>query len=63
LDLELLFNQVVGIFRHYEEAPEDDGSLQAALSTQIRNTNYENRGAAVQDCAGPKKNQESRPPK
>ena len=48
LDLELLLNQIGGIFKPDEEAPENDDSLQAAaLSTQIRKTNYENRGAAA----------------
>ncbi len=60
LDLELLFNQIGGIFKPCEEAPYDDGSLQAALLAQVRKTHYENRGAAVQDRTGPKKNQESR---
>ncbi len=51
-----------GIFKPDEEAPEDDGSLQAALSAQVRKTDYKNRGTAVQDRAWPNKNQESRSP-
>ncbi len=45
LDLELLFNQICGLFEPDEEAPEDDGSLQAALAAQVRKTNYKCRGA------------------
>ncbi len=52
LDLELLFNQIVGIFKPNEEVLEDDSSLQAVISAQIRATNYENREAAVQDRKG-----------
>ena len=63
LDLEILLNQIEEIFKPDEEAPEDDDSLQTALSTQIRTTNYETRGAAAYDHNGPKKNQESRSPK
>ena len=60
LDLELLLNQIGGTFKPNEEAPEDDDSLQAALSAQIRKTNYENR---AHDHNGSEKNQESRSPK
>ena len=60
LDLELLLDQIGGIFKPNEEAPEDDDSLQAALSAQVRKTNYENRGTAAYDCNMPKKKQESR---
>ena len=65
LDLSLLLNQIGGINIPNEEAAEDAGSLQAALSAQIHKpeTNYENRGKATQDCTGPRENQESRAPK
>ena len=63
LDLELLLNQIKGIFKPDEGAKENEESLQAALSAQVRKTNYENRGAAVYDCIVPKKSQESRSPK
>jgi hypothetical protein len=36
LDLELLFNQIGGIIKLDEEAPEEDESLQALLSAQVR---------------------------
>ncbi len=42
LDLELLLNQAGGIFEPDEEDPEEDVTLQAALSAQVRKTNYEN---------------------
>ena len=41
LDLELLLNQIGEIFKPDEEAPEDDYSLQAALSVQVCKTNFE----------------------
>ncbi len=63
LDLELLFNQIGGIFKLDEEAPEEDASLQAALLAQVCKANYENRGAAAQDLTNPKKNQDSRSPR
>ena len=47
LDLELLLNQIGGLFKPDEEAPENDDSLQVALSAQVRKTNYENRGTAA----------------
>ncbi len=52
LDLELLLNQFEGTLKPDEETPEEDGSLQAVLLAQTRTTNYENRGAAVQDSTG-----------
>ena len=58
LDLEILLNENGGIFKPDEEAPEQDESLQAALSAQVRKTDYENRG----DLNVPKKSQESRSP-
>ncbi len=55
LDLELLLNQVGGIFKPDEEATEEDGNLQAALSDQVRKPSYKNRGAAAQGRTVPKK--------
>ncbi len=63
LDLELLFNQIGGIFKHDKKTPEEDSLLQAALSAQVCKADYENRGAAAQDHIKPKKNQDSKPPK
>ena len=63
MDLELLLNQIEGIFKPDEEAPENDDLLQATMSAQVRKTNNENRGAATYDRNVPKKNQESRSPK
>ncbi len=60
LDLELLLNQVNGIFKPNEESPEEDVTLLAALSAQVRKKNYENRGAAMQDHTVPKKNSDQR---
>ena len=51
------------MFNPHQEAPENVDSLKAALSAQIRKTNFENRGAAAYDRNGPKKYQESRLPK
>jgi hypothetical protein len=60
LDLELLLNQVGGIFKPEDEGLEDDTTLQAALSAQVFKTNYENRGAAMQERPVPKKNSDPR---
>jgi hypothetical protein len=60
LDLELLLNQVGGIFKPDKEAKEEDCTLQAALSAQVCKPNYENRGAAMQDRTVPKKNSDQR---
>jgi hypothetical protein len=60
LDLELLLNQIGGIFKPDEEVPENDDSLQTALSAQVHKMNCENRGAVACDCNGHKKNQQSR---
>ena len=46
-----------------EETPEDDNTLQAALSAQIRKTNFQHQGAVANDRTGPTKSQESRCPK
>ena len=46
-----------------EEATENDESLQAALSAQVRKANYENRGLAAHDRNVPKRNQDARFPK
>ena len=65
LDLELLLNQIGDIFKPDEEPKENDESLQAALSAQVRKSNYENRGMAAHDHNHdvPKKNQDTRSPK
>ena len=65
LDMEILLNQVGGIFKtdSEEEAAGDEESLQAALSAQVRRPTYENRGMAAQDRKGPKKNPDNRSPK
>ncbi len=49
-DLELLLNQIAGIFKPDEEAPEDDNTLQAALLAQACKTNFEHRGASLSSC-------------
>ena len=63
LDLELFLNQIRDIFKPDEEATENDESLQAALSAQVRRLNYENRGMAAHHRNVPKKNQDTRSPK
>ncbi len=62
LGLELLCNQVWGIFNPDKEMQEEDCQLQAALSAQVSKTDYENRGAASQNRTNPRKNSESRSP-
>ncbi len=42
LGLELLFNQMGGVFKPDEEVLVEDDSLQAAPSAQVRKTNFEN---------------------
>ena len=63
LDMEILLNQVGGIFKPEEEAASNEESLQAALSANVRRPNYENRGMAAQDRKGPKKIPDNRSPK
>ena len=63
LDMEILLNLIGGIFKPEDEAAGDDQSLQAALTAQVRRTNYENRGMATQERKAPKKNTEQRSPK
>ena len=63
LDMEILLNLIGGIFKPDEEAALDDESLQAAMSAQVRKTNYENRGMAMQERKAPKKNSENRSPR
>jgi hypothetical protein len=60
LDLEILLNQVLGILKPEDEGPDDDTTLQALLSAQVRKTNYENSGAAMQDRPVPKRNSDPR---
>ena len=63
LDMEILLNLIGGIFKPDEEAAVDDESLQAAMSAQIRKTNYENRGMAMQERKALQKNPENRSPR
>ena len=63
LDMEMLLKQVGGIFKAEEEAASNEDSLQAALSANVQRPNYANRGMAVQDRKGPKKNPDNRSPK
>ncbi len=53
LDMEILLNQVGGIFKAEEEATSNEDSLQAALSANVQRANYANRGMAAQDRKGP----------
>ena len=63
LDIEILLNLKDGIFKPEDEAAGDEQSLQAALTIQVRRTNYENRGMATQKRKVPKKNSDTRSPK
>ena len=63
LDMEILLNQVGGIFKAEEETANNEDSLQAALSANVQRQNYANRGMAAQDRRGPKKSPDQRPPK
>ena len=63
LDMEILLNLIDGIFKPEDEAAGDETSLQAALTVQVRRTNYENRGMATQERKAPKKNSDTRSPK
>ena len=49
LDLEILLNQVGGIFKSEDEGLDDDTTLQAALSAQASKPIYENSAAAMQE--------------
>ena len=60
LDMEILLNQVGGIFKPEEEAASNEDALQAA---NVQRQTYENRGMAAQDRKGPKKNPDNRSPK
>ncbi len=60
LDLALLLNQVGGIFEPDEDGQEEDVILQEALCAQVCKTNYENRGAVLQERTVPKKKRDSR---
>ena len=57
MHLELLLNQIGGIFKPDEEAPEDDDPLQVVLQAQVHKTNFEHRSALANVSAGPKKTQ------
>ena len=63
LDMEILLNQIGGIFKPEEEAAGDEELLQAPLSAQVRRPTYENSGLPAQDHKGPKKNPDTRSPK
>ena len=63
LDMEIILNLVGGIFKPEDESAGDDASLQAALSAQVRRTNYEHRGMATQERKPIKKNSDQRSPK
>jgi hypothetical protein len=63
VDLELLLHQLGGIFKPEDDNQEEDSTLQAALSTQVRKMNFENLGAAIQDRSEPRRNNQSRSPK
>ena len=63
LDLEIILNLVGGIFKPEDESAGDEASLQAALSAQVRRTNYEHRGMATQERKPIKKNSDQRSPK
>ncbi len=60
MDLEILLNQVGGIFKPEDENPDDDTTLQAALSSQACKRHYENRGAVMQDRPARKGNSDPR---
>ena len=63
LDMEIILNLVGGIFKPEDESAGDEASLQAALSAQVRRTNYEHRGMATQERKPIKKNSDQRSPK
>ncbi len=60
LDLELLLNQAGGKFKPEDDGLEDNITLQAAVLAQVRKTNSENHGAAMQERPVPKKNSDLR---
>ena len=59
LDLELLLNRIGSIFKPIEEEAQEDESLQAALTAQIRKSAYKGVQDKNQSC--PKHVQNSRP--
>jgi hypothetical protein len=61
--MEIILNIIGGIFKPEDESAGDDASLQAALSAQVRRTNYEHRGMATQERKPIKKNSDQRSPK
>ena len=48
LDLEVLLNQIGGIFKPDGETPEDDDILHALISAQVCKTNFKYLGAVAQ---------------
>ena len=61
--MEILLNQVGGIFKAEGEAASNEDSLQAALSANVQRQDYANRGMAAQDRKGLKKNPDDKSPK
>ena len=59
LDLELLLNRIGSIFKPIEEEALEDESLQAALTAQIRKSEY--KEVQAKNRSGPKHVQNSRP--
>jgi hypothetical protein len=59
LDLELLLDRIGSIFKPIEEEAQEDESLQAALTAQIRKG--ENKGSHAKKLSGKKPIQNSRP--
>ena len=52
LDLVLLLNRICSIFKPIEEEAQEDESLQAALTAQIRKSEY--KGTQAKNLSGPK---------
>ena len=63
LDMEIILNLISGIFKPEDESAGYEASLQAALSAQVRRTNYEHRGMAPQERKPLQKNPDQRTPK
>jgi hypothetical protein len=59
LDLELLLNRIGSVFKPIEDETQEDESLQAALSAQVRKNVY--KGTQGRDRGGPKQNPNPRP--
>ncbi len=59
LDLELLLNRICSILKPIEEEAPEDESLQAALTAQIRKSEY--KGNQAKKLSGPNHVKNSRP--